>query len=503
MPLDERIWVLSSLCVGFLVGSVAAEALPWVTIWPALSIGFGAVLFLVWPKPTARVLVIGLIGVILGVMRWDNAFQTWNTSPPMKTVLHVQGWLEQPLQTITQGERGVVQVLDLHNGDSMVHLTGATRIVVTFPYGTHINYGDELTFDAKLGFLPKFDSFDGERYWRVRGVEAAATVKTVTVDRQDKGNWIVHQMYALRQITEHRVRAVLPGPEGLLLLGLLFGSAGQLPKAIADQFRILGISHLTAVSGYNLTIISLWPVALAGLIPKRTSLALAAILVGLFVIFTGAPSSIVRAAMMAWVVLVGKRIGRAPHSILLILFTACLMAIYNPFVVKDDAGFVLSFLAFFGLIEIGPMLSRLLRRIRLDGMRTIVSETLGAQIATLPYLLGAFGQLSVVAPIANVIILPLIPALMLVGLTVVVLNLIPFALFRVWLELLYYPLHGFLWLIDRAAHLPFASIAWPRGGYFPWFLAIVLLVWWASKKRHPSQILPNSAPVDRIQTPSG
>ena len=339
MKLSRRLGIISSLCLGFLIGCLIAESLPWLKIWPILLVGFIASLYLVWPKPFWRVVCIGVIGVILGVMRWDNALRTWNTSPPMRTEVSVRGWLLTPLQDTVQGKRAIVQIVDIHQGDVKVHLTAGTRLTVTFSRDAKLHYGDEITFQSKLSYLPRFGSFDGQRYWRLKGVQAQTTVKQYEKTDRTLGNIIVKSIYNLRDRIQTRVLTVLPGEEGKLLLGLLFGGSGLLSKTTADQFRTLGISHLTAVSGYNLTIISLWPVALAGLMHKRLAVFLAIILVLVFVIFTAAPSSIVRAAIMALVVLIGKLIGRPPHTLLLIVLTATLMAIVSPFVVKDDAGF--------------------------------------------------------------------------------------------------------------------------------------------------------------------
>lgn len=489
MNLSQRLGIISSLCLGFLIGCLIAESLPWLKIWPTLLVGFLASLYLVWPKPLWRVLIFCLIGLMLGVMRWDSALRTWNTSPPMRVDVQIHGWLRTPLQTTNQGSRAVVQVSEMRRENIKVHLTATTSLTTTFPRETNLKYGDEIYFQSKLSYLPRFGSFDGQRYWRLKGVQAQTIVKQFQKTDRNSGNKVVKSIYNLRDYIQIRVLKVLPGDEGKLLLGLLFGGSGLLSKDVADQFRTLGISHLTAVSGYNLTIISLWPVALAGLIHKRLAIFFAIVLVIIFVIFTAAPSSIVRAAIMALVVLVGKIIGRPPHTLLLIILTATLMAVINPFVVKDDAGFALSFLAFFGLIELAPLLTKYVKWLMVKPLIMIASETFGAELATLPYLLGAFGQLSIYAFLANLVILPLIPLIMLVGLVVVLLNLIPASLFSVWLGLLYFPLHSLLWSVEQASHLPFASIAWPRGGIFAYYLAVLIFVWWLVATRRRKKII--------------
>ncbi len=483
MKWSERASLIAALSGGFLLGCLIAEWMPWWKLLPIFLAGFAASLLLVWPKPLLRLVLVGIVGLLAAVLYWQHAYKIWNVDPPIREEFTVVGWLATSLEQREHNTRGILQVESLSKDNRVARLTEAPKLALYFPQDAELKYGDQITFKAKLEGLPHFGSFDGRRYWRVRGVQAVVHLKQWEVTGHNKGNTGVAQLYKLRDRITARVASALPGTEGQLLLGLLFGNQGQLPKTLSDQFRALGISHLVAVSGYNLTIISLWPLALAGLIPKRKAILVSALLVLLFVIFTGAPSSIVRAAIMAWVVLFGKYLGRAPHTLLLILLTATMMAFHNPFVVKDDAGFALSFLAFFGLVEIGPLINKYFRWLPGKSLQNMVAETTGAQIATLPYLLGVFGQFSIVAPLANALALPLVPIIMLVGLIMTTLALIPLKLFTVLLSLLYFPLHGFLYLVMRSAEVPYMSIAWPRGGYFPWYFVAVVAGWWLWQSR--------------------
>jgi competence protein ComEC len=476
MKLKSRIAIICAICLGVLLGFVLAEYLPWNILWWHILIGLFACLVLSWPNLISRICLICLISLISGILYWQHSYKMWNIDPPVKEQLTITGWVSAPIQDREKDSRTIITTTSMIK-DGFELKIKKTNLVAYVPQNSGLKYGDEIKFDAKLELLPKFAGFDGEKYWRTKGVQSQIHLKSWSTVSANKGNLANRLIYQLRNKINTKVLATIPTVEGNLLLGLLFGNQGQLPKYLTDNFRTLGISHLTAVSGYNLTIISLWPIALAGFIPKRWSIILSSILVLVFVIFTAAPSSIVRAAIMAWVVLLGKLLGRKPHSIILILSTATFMAILNPFIVKDDAGFILSFLAFFGLVEIGPLIYK-----KAKGIGQILVETVGAQFAALPYLLGAFGQLTIIGPLSNAIILPLIPAIMISGLLIIILCMIPIKGVENILWLAYYPLHAFLFLIDKAAKIPYASMPWPRGGLFPWYLAVVIFGWWIYKK---------------------
>lgn len=474
MAWHNRLAIGLAICGGILLGCILAEWVPKINIWSILALGLGACLWFVWPKAILRISLIGLISVIGGIALWQHAYKTWNIHLPINRNVEVVGWLTEPLQLNPNGSRAIINVEKIDN-QSMEN----TKFAVYIANQPDLHYGDKIRFRAKLENLPSFSGFDGKKYWRVRGVQSQVHITQYeTVSDGNHGKWFYGKLYTLREFISRRVSESIKNPESSLLIGLLFGDQGQLPKEITNQFKVLGISHITAVSGYNLTIIALWPALLAGLIPKRWALFLSALLALLFVIFTGAPASIIRAAVMAWVVIIGKYIGREPHSLLLILLTATAMAVANPFVVKDDAGFILSFLAFFGLIEIAPLVRPAVKWLHFPTLISISSETLGAQIAAMPYLLGGFGQFSLVAPIANLIILPAMPAVMFLGLSAVGLVSLPLGKLRELGGLIYFPLHWFLQLINWGSGLPYTSITWPAGSLFPLYLAMVIFGWW-------------------------
>jgi len=241
MILKQRIALVGGIAIGFLTGCGIAEFLPWLKIWPILLIGFIACLLLVWPKPVFRVGLVMLIGLLLGVMKWDASARAWNVSPPYGSEVEVRGWVTTPLQGVSQGWRTVIRVEELKQGGTPAHLTGTLQIAATFAHRPQSQYGDELTFTTKLQRLPRFGTFDGVRYWRVRGVQAIANLTEAKNTGNSKGNAVVAAVYDLRNYSTARVTSILPGTEGTLLLGLLFGNQGQLPKKVADQFRTLGI----------------------------------------------------------------------------------------------------------------------------------------------------------------------------------------------------------------------------------------------------------------------
>lgn len=257
--------------------------------------------------------------------------------------------------------------------------------------------------------------------------------KTLAVDSHQ--SWLEH----LRQRFFAGVKTALPEPLASFILGLLVGVRALIPKPLQSELVRTGLSHLVAVSGYNLTIIAQAVYRLTGRLGANISPLITLWLIGGFVVLTGAPASIVRAAVVAVLVLASGRYGRRVQPLNLITLAAAVTAAWQPGYLSD-LGWLLSFTAFFGIVVLAPAVER---RLGLDGevvtpgvelktpstyekigilkswRLTLVKlfiESTCAQLLTLPILMHSFGQLSVIAPLANLLVLPLVPLAMLLGL---------------------------------------------------------------------------------------
>jgi competence protein ComEC len=217
----------------------------------------------------------------------------------------------------------------------------------------------------------------------------------------------------LRQRFFAGIRTALPEPLASFGLGLLVGIRALIPKAMQTELTLVGLSHLVAVSGYNLTIL----VSAADRTLRRAgrgvSLAISLWLVGGFLVITGASASIVRASIVSVLSLLAAYYGRRFHPLTLILITAAVTAAYDPGYLTD-LGWLLSFLAFFGILVVAPAVEARLRHPKSVVIRLFI-ESLVAHIMTLPLILYMFGQLSIVAPLSNLVILPLVPVAMATG----------------------------------------------------------------------------------------
>ena len=213
------------------------------------------------------------------------------------------------------------------------------------------------------------------------------------------------------------------------MAGLLYGSRSGLPVDLMENFNRSGITHIIAISGYNITIIVL--ILMTVLIffgfYRRQAFWITVGMIFIFVIFTGASPSVTRAAIMGTIVLLAQYFGRISSPLNLLTLAMALMLIFNPQVLWWDAGFQLSFLATIGLLYLSPLLLNTKEGLKTTiSLKETLSATMSAIILTLPLMLYQFERLSIVAPITNILILWLIPWLMLLGFLSVIISFIFF-----------------------------------------------------------------------------
>jgi competence protein ComEC len=204
----------------------------------------------------------------------------------------------------------------------------------------------------------------------------------------------------------------LPEPLASFALGLLIGQRNTLPESLTTQLTMVGLVHIVAVSGYNLTILVRGTQRLR-LGSKYQRFVLSLALISAFILITGFSASIVRAAIVSILSLWAWYYGRNIRPVLIITFTAALTGLISPFYVWSDLGWYLSFLAFFGVLVIAPLIAARLFKKEPKALGMILIETLSAEIMALPLIMMTFGQLSLIALVANLLIVPLVPLAML------------------------------------------------------------------------------------------
>lgn len=206
----------------------------------------------------------------------------------------------------------------------------------------------------------------------------------------------------------------LPEPAASFALGLLMGQRSTLPENVTLALSAAGLTHIVAVSGYNLTIIVRAVRRLRVKKSRYQATVMSLGLIMLFVVLVGSSPSIMRASLVSTLSIIAWYYGRTIRPVLLIALVAALTAGYYPIYLWSDIGWYLSFLAFFGVLVVAPlMMKRITRRKKPHVLLHILVETISAQIMTVPVILYIFGRTSFLSIFSNLLVVPLVPLAML------------------------------------------------------------------------------------------
>ena len=220
----------------------------------------------------------------------------------------------------------------------------------------------------------------------------------------------------IRQRFTAGMQTALPEPLAPFSMGLLVGQRATLPQNIKDDLTRVGLTHIIAVSGYNLTIILHASKRLLGKQSKRIATFLSLGLIVSFLLLTGASASIVRAAIVSVLSIAASYYGREFKPLNLICLAAAITAWLNPVYLWSDLSWYLSFLAFFGVMVVSPLAQK-----RWQGgwhqtlLGGVALESICASVMSEPFILHIFGQMSLVSLPANMLVVTLVPLAMLLG----------------------------------------------------------------------------------------
>ena len=336
------------------------------------------------------------------------------------------------------------------------------KILVSVSAYQEFAYGEKLQLSCKLA-PPKNISadFDYRMYLAAKGVYYQCQKPKIEKLREFGGSRLYAGLIDMKNKFTNNINQLLPAPESGLLVGLILGGSHQLGKDIQNNFSRTGLSHITAVSGYNVTIIAEYLMILGIAIGlwRRQAFWFAATGIIIFVVVTGLSASAVRAGVMGILLIWAMKNGRLANSQNAIIFSAVVMLFSNPLLLRWDVGFQLSFLATVGIIYIYPLFNAyLVKKNKVFGLSEILFLTLSAQFFVLPIILFNFKQLSIISPLANLLILPFIPLTMLLGFLADICAFIfsPLATIVAWLA--YLPLRYEMATINFLANLKYAAV---------------------------------------------
>jgi ComEC/Rec2-related protein len=419
-----------SFVSGILINSFWTESWKFFPVFLILAVFF----FLFLKNSKKIIIVLALISFSFGLVRsflflnydpglLDNqALGFINQEPKQK---------EKTLNFILETDKGKILVIthkfaDLEQCDQ-VEITGEIKKIEGAFFGSSAK--DKVFFNS---FFPE----------------------TRVVERKKCSSWLV----VSRNKINENLHSTFSSPQSTILGAMILGKKDQIPVSWQNKLNVAGIRHITAVSGMHVAVISIVFLNLALLFFKRKK-ALIFSLLGtiLFVVFIGAHPSAVRAGIMGAVVIIAQIFGRMKASLRILIITASLMLVFNPLLLRYDIGFQLSFSAVSGIIVFSSFFEKIFKFLP-ETARKIMAASFSAHVFVFPFLAYYFKEISLIFPLTNLLILPVLYWVMLLGIIFAFLSLISGTL----AYLIFVPLYLFLtylvFIVDFFSQFPWVMV---------------------------------------------
>ena len=469
---------------------------------------------LFWHDHQARLILLLIIGTTLGAWRYTIALPS-NDPQAISTFIgtgpvSIQGAVADEPTFTGRGRSLLIAVSSVSrdNGNSWQDAHGQIGVQmlgssIETPYGP--NYGDAVELQGRLqpplSHSP-LSTFASMAFPRVSVISSG-------------GNPLIALFYHWRVALANILAQSLPQPEAAILIAILLGLHTPDLNLLAAAFSVSGTAHLIVSSGFKVTI-------LAGLVSKSTpwlynqkarsllpaqkyknwrhwsSMGLVVICIAIYTIMSGAGPAAIRAGVMGSLLVIAPRLGRTYNIFTALAIAALLMSIADPFVLWS-AGFQLSFLGTLGIVLLTPFFQNMLHPLARfpfgHFITEIIAVTLAAQVATLPIFAITFQEISFIAPITNLLTVPLLAILITLGAITCGAGLLfhPAALLCGWIvwPLLWYIKNVVVW----CANLPGAYItvsnldqllAW---GYYAGLIVLLLSLRHVASRSSSSTLL--------------
>jgi len=432
-----------------------------------------------------RYIVFSLVFFILGVGRFFISIPINNDNNVIyyagdkKTII---GYVSAEPDVRMDGVRYIVHSQKFVDKTGVEHQISGDIYLKSFLYPRY-EYGDKLEIKCSLELPEPIEDFRYDKYLARYGVFTLCQNPNITKIGSGDGSKILGGIYTLKSVVAEKINKLWHEPQASFMAGLLYGYRGGLGE-LNELFSRTGVTHIVAISGYNITIIAtiLISICLAFYVPRKKAFWVISFGIIIFVIFAGLSASVVRAGIMGIIVLLSRQTGRVSQVGSVMLITAVVMAVQNPYILMWDAGFQLSFISTLGLVYLTVKIRKPFEKVpEIFGIKESLLSTLSAIIATLPLILFQFGRLSIVAPIVNILILWIIPWIMMLGFFAVLFSFVfqPLALVISWVA--WIGMCFIIFVVRWFASLQFSAVdvRFPLWGMIVGYVAIFL---WINKK---------------------
>jgi len=357
------------------------------------------------------------------------------------------------------------------------------KILVTTELYPEYYYGDKLEISGKIMEPAQFEDFDYRQYLAKDKIYSVIYYPQITLLAQNQANWFYQIIFNFKDKLRGVIEKTLLPPQSSVLRAIFLGDKWGLSNELKEKLNISGTRHIVAISGMHMIIMSqiLLFLALGLGLWRGQAFYFVLFFLILYIIMIGAPASAVRAGIMAGLLLLAQKIGRLRSADRAVVFAATAMLAVNPLLLKADVGFQLSFMACLSIIYLKPILDdKTISWPNPWRLKDILTMTLAAQLGTLPILIFHFGRLSLISPLANLLIVPLLPVIMISGIVLSFAGLIWLALAKIIALPVWFLLSYLVKVVDYLSYFPLAAIEFRNASLIiliGYYVILIFFIW--------------------------
>lgn len=511
-------------CVGFIAGIAGAfigsEERIWLFAVGILCAGISAAFLERSKMGTAMVCAVFLLFVVAGFWHSEARMRDFSAHPSaayfaehMPGRAEVHGYVADIRKETDRSMQVRIDAREVF----YAHKSGAQRMIGSIlafvPLGTPISAGEYVSVRGSLERPKPIENFDYPLQLASQGMGAlvyrAELALPASPHEQNPARTFLSSIARVRLHARTILAQLVGGTEGEVLVASALGY----PLSLETQqlFSRAGVTHLVAISGMNIALVTGMLILFFLCVGLRRQYATLVSLAGIafFVLLVGLAASVMRAALMGVLIYSASIIGRPLPILRMLLYAATLMLFFNPYLLFGDVGFQLSFAAMTGILLCASYLDMQLSRIgaprkdvdwytqnsvlQKNGfwrlVRGVTALSLAAVLFTAPLTAYHFGIFSLGGIVLNVVAVPLFPLVLIFGFFAVALGSIflPFGAPAAWAAWL------LIFALKRGAEivgsLPLSYISLPpkelwvlAGGYA---LVAAFLVWLARRGYNP------------------
>ncbi len=452
---------------------------------------FFLILIIVWYKIN-KIKIIGLCGLffILGIFRFiianpidnSNRISFYNDQEEIE----FQGLVAEESDIREDKIKLTIATQSILEEGIQRNINGKVLVdVERFP---EYSYGDLLNITCQLQTPAVFDDFNYKDYLAKSDIYSVCYKAQANLVNSNQGNKFTGILLKIKNKFSNIISLVLPEPQASFLKAMLLGLKNGLSDDFKESFNITGTSHIIVISGLHIAIVAGILLYITKILSfsRKYSLAISIIGLVLFIFLIGAHPSSVRAGIMGSLIILAMYSGRLSDTKNAIICAALIIILINPKVLKFDAGFQMSFLATIGIIYLSPYLKKFLKFIpNIFKFREIIAMTLAAQILTLPVIIYNFERISIISPIVNVLIIPLVPVAIVMGFISLFSGLVWIYLGKLIAIITWFALQYIISVVKIFSKIPLASIEVNKiwvGWIIFYYIIVMLLIWHLRKK---------------------